>query len=67
VRFCSGRRAESPILTAPNGVRRPVRRCHDAAMEFPDAVNRHLAAIGARDLDGYLATVHPDVTLITER
>jgi uncharacterized protein (TIGR02246 family) len=33
-------------------------------MPFPDAVNRHLAAIGARDLDGYLDTVHPDVTLI---
>jgi uncharacterized protein (TIGR02246 family) len=33
-------------------------------MDFPDAVNLHLAAIGRRDLDGYLATVHPDVTLI---
>ena len=34
-------------------------------MDFPDALNRHLAAIGARDLDGYLATLHPDVSLIT--
>jgi uncharacterized protein (TIGR02246 family) len=33
-------------------------------MDFPDAVNLHLAAIGKRDLDGYLATVHPEVTMI---
>ena len=33
-------------------------------MDFPAAVNAHLAAIGRRDLDGYLATVHPDATLI---
>lgn len=33
-------------------------------MDFPAAVNQHLAAIGERDLDSYLVTVHPDVTLI---
>lgn len=33
-------------------------------MDFLDAVNRHLSAIGRRDLDAYLATVHPDVSLI---
>ena len=33
-------------------------------MDFTDAVNEQLAAIGRRDLDGYLATVHDDVTLI---
>jgi uncharacterized protein (TIGR02246 family) len=34
------------------------------AMDFPAAVNHHLSAIARRDLDGYLATVHPDVNLI---
>lgn len=33
-------------------------------MEFAEAVDKHLAAIDARDLAGYLATVHDDVTLI---
>jgi uncharacterized protein (TIGR02246 family) len=33
-------------------------------VEFAAAVNRHLAAVTARDLDGYLATVHQDVALI---
>ena len=33
-------------------------------MDFAAAVNLHLSAIGRRDLDGYLATVHPDVSLI---
>ena len=33
-------------------------------MEFAEAVQRHLDAVGGRDLDGYLATVHDDVSLI---
>jgi uncharacterized protein (TIGR02246 family) len=33
-------------------------------MDFPTAVNLQLAAIGRRDLDAYLTTVHPDVSLI---
>jgi uncharacterized protein (TIGR02246 family) len=33
-------------------------------MEFAEAVDRHLATVGGRDLDGYLATVHDDVSLI---
>ena len=33
-------------------------------MDFPDAVNEHLAAIGRRDVDAYLATVHPQANLI---
>jgi uncharacterized protein (TIGR02246 family) len=33
-------------------------------MDFLDAVNQHLAAIGRRDVDGYLATVHPEASLI---
>ncbi|GIM95395.1 YybH family protein [Paractinoplanes toevensis] len=32
--------------------------------EFDAAVERHLAAVGGRDLDGYLATVHDDVSLV---
>ena len=39
--------------------------CQDARVEFAEAVDAHLAAISRRDLDGYLATVHDDVTLIT--
>jgi uncharacterized protein (TIGR02246 family) len=31
---------------------------------FAAAVNAHLATIASRDLDGYLATVHQDVSLI---
>jgi uncharacterized protein (TIGR02246 family) len=34
-------------------------------VEFAEAVDAHLAAIARRDLDGYVATVHDDVTLIT--
>jgi uncharacterized protein (TIGR02246 family) len=34
-------------------------------VEFAEAVDAHLAAVARRDLDGYLATVHDDVTLIT--
>jgi uncharacterized protein (TIGR02246 family) len=34
-------------------------------MEFTEAVDAHLAAIGRRDVDAYLATVHDDVALIT--
>ena len=33
-------------------------------MNFPDAVNAHLATIARRDVDAYLATVHEDVSLI---
>lgn len=33
-------------------------------MQFSEAVNQHLAAIGRRDLDGFLATVHDEVSLI---
>jgi uncharacterized protein (TIGR02246 family) len=33
-------------------------------MDFPDAVNQHLAALGKRHLDSYLSTVHPQVSLI---
>ncbi|MEU4236779.1 nuclear transport factor 2 family protein [Actinoplanes sp. NPDC026619] len=33
-------------------------------MDFNTAVDRHLAAVTGRDLDGYLATVHDDVTLV---
>ncbi|MEW9556451.1 SgcJ/EcaC family oxidoreductase [Nonomuraea sp. NPDC050783] len=33
-------------------------------MEFPPALDAHLKAIEARDLEGYLATVHQDVTLV---
>ncbi|GIF22568.1 uncharacterized protein (TIGR02246 family) [Actinoplanes tereljensis] len=31
---------------------------------FGAAVERHLAAVTGRDLDGYLATVHEDVSLV---
>jgi uncharacterized protein (TIGR02246 family) len=34
-------------------------------MEFAEVVDLHLAAIAQRELDGYLATVHDDVALIT--
>lgn len=33
-------------------------------MEFQPALDAHLKAIEARDLEGYLATVHQDATLI---
>jgi len=33
-------------------------------MEFDLAVDRHLTAIGARDVDAYLATVHDDVSMV---
>lgn len=33
-------------------------------MDFAPALDAHLAAIQARDLDGYLATVHQDASLI---
>ncbi|MGW3254414.1 YybH family protein [Streptomyces fungicidicus] len=33
-------------------------------MDFTTALDRHLAAIRDRDLDGYVLTVHPDATLI---
>ncbi|NUW43624.1 YybH family protein [Nonomuraea rhodomycinica] len=33
-------------------------------MEFAKALDAHLAAIHARDLEGYLATVHQDASLI---
>lgn len=33
-------------------------------MEFAEAVERHLDTVGKRDLDGFLATVHEDVSLI---
>ncbi|MGX6607912.1 YybH family protein [Micromonosporaceae bacterium Da 78-11] len=33
-------------------------------MEFVAAVQEHLAAVGKRDLPGYLGTVHDDVSLI---
>ena len=33
-------------------------------MEFAEAVERHLDTVGKRDLDGFLATVHDDVSLI---
>jgi uncharacterized protein (TIGR02246 family) len=32
---------------------------------FGAAVERHLAAVSGRDLDGYLATVHDDVSLVS--
>ncbi|MDI6100198.1 nuclear transport factor 2 family protein [Actinoplanes sp. NEAU-A12] len=33
-------------------------------MQFAEAVDRHLAAVTGRDLAGYQATLHPDVSLI---
>jgi uncharacterized protein (TIGR02246 family) len=33
-------------------------------VEFTEAVERHLAAVGQRDLDGFLATVHDDVSVV---
>jgi uncharacterized protein (TIGR02246 family) len=33
-------------------------------VDFPAAVEHHLATVGGRDLDGYLATVHDDVSLV---
>ena len=33
-------------------------------MEFAEAVERHLAAVRERDLDGFLATVHDDVSVV---
>jgi uncharacterized protein (TIGR02246 family) len=33
-------------------------------MEFSEALTQHLRAIGDRDVDGYLDTVHQDATLI---
>jgi uncharacterized protein (TIGR02246 family) len=33
-------------------------------MDFHGAVERHLTAVGARDLKTYLATVHADVSLV---
>ncbi|MFB7914193.1 YybH family protein [Streptomyces sp. NPDC056061] len=33
-------------------------------MEFTTALDRHLAAIGARDLDAYMETVHDEATCI---
>ncbi|WP_248962643.1 YybH family protein [Sphaerisporangium perillae] len=33
-------------------------------MEFSQALAAHLKAIDARDLDGFLATVHPDASVI---
>ncbi|MBN6050673.1 SgcJ/EcaC family oxidoreductase, partial [Nonomuraea sp. RK-328] len=33
-------------------------------VEFSQALDAHLAAIEARDLEGYLATVHQDISLI---
>jgi uncharacterized protein (TIGR02246 family) len=33
-------------------------------LSFSEAVDRHLAAVTARDLDAYLATVHDDVSLV---
>lgn len=33
-------------------------------MEFTEAVERHLAAVTARDLDTYLTTVHEDVSVV---
>ncbi|AGZ42208.1 YybH family protein [Actinoplanes friuliensis] len=33
-------------------------------MDFTAAVNLHLTTIGKRDLDGYLSTVHDEVSLI---
>ncbi|WP_433290594.1 YybH family protein [Actinoplanes sp. CA-030573] len=33
-------------------------------MEFAEAVEAHLAAVSARDLDGYLKSVHDDVSLV---
>ena len=34
-------------------------------MEFAEAVERHLDTVAERDLDGYLSTVHEDVSLIS--
>jgi uncharacterized protein (TIGR02246 family) len=42
-------------------LRRGEDRC---IVEFAEAVQHHLAAVTERDLDGYLATVHPDASLI---
>lgn len=33
-------------------------------MQFIEALNHHLDTVGRRDTDGYLATVHDDVSLI---
>jgi uncharacterized protein (TIGR02246 family) len=33
-------------------------------VEFIEAVQRHLTAVGERDLKGYLDTVHEDVSLV---
>ncbi|GGQ59283.1 YybH family protein [Couchioplanes azureus] len=33
-------------------------------MQFAEAVDRHLATIAARDLEGFLATVHDEVAVI---
>lgn len=33
-------------------------------MQFTEAVDRHLATVTGRDLAGYGATIHPDVSLI---
>jgi uncharacterized protein (TIGR02246 family) len=33
-------------------------------MAFAEALDRHLAAIAARDAESYLATVHDDVSLV---
>jgi uncharacterized protein (TIGR02246 family) len=35
-----------------------------AGMTYTETLERQLTAIGARDLDGYLATVHDDAVLI---
>lgn len=34
-------------------------------MQFAEAVDHHLATVTGRDLEGYQATLHPDVSLIT--
>jgi len=33
-------------------------------VEFSEALDKHLAAVSGRDLTGFLATVHPDVSMI---
>jgi uncharacterized protein (TIGR02246 family) len=33
-------------------------------VQFTEAVDRHLAAVTGRDLEGYRATLHPDVSLV---
>ena len=32
--------------------------------EAQDTIDQHLAAVTGRDLDAYLATIHPDITVI---